>query len=116
MVGVDIIIIFLILLNLINLYNSSFPNKNNLNNIINNNYQNTLQESIININLDEFITNIFNNTKIYYKLLILNDSEQIFFDYQSEFGCININFFRELKENKSFDFQFCAREEIIYLI
>ena len=64
--------------------------------------------NISNINLDEFISgNININATIYYKLYIPIDSEQIFFDYQSDYGCLDINI-----ENKiNISFQFCSKGE-----
>ena len=105
MIKFEKIISLVIFLNQVNFCLSSYQDKNNLNEVIYK-YQN-FGKTFIDINFDEFTSNIFNNNEIYYKLLILNDSEQIFFDYQSEYGCLFISFEEEI-EIKSFDFQFCA--------
>ena len=61
-----------------------------------------------NINLDEFISgNINNNTTIIYNLYLFNDSEQIFFDFQSEYGCLYINIENGTKVDY-YHFIFCS--------
>ena len=71
-----------------------------------NNY-NPLEQSIIDIKLDTFVDNNINrnNSTIYYSVNILNDTEQIFFDYQSEYGCLYINVNNKSNNN---DFIFCS--------
>ena len=55
----------------------------------NNDYYSSSTEEI---KEDEFISgNISNNLSKYYIFHILNDSEQIFFDFQSLYGCLNIS-------------------------
>ena len=74
------------------------------------NYNNPLQKDIINITEDEFVYNTINSSSIInYNFLILNDTEEIFFDYQSEFGCLDINIVKEeLNNSLTPDFQFCS--------
>ena len=64
--------------------------------------------NIANINLDKFVSgNINNNSTKFFSLYITNDSEQIFFDYQSDYGCLYIS-----NENKiNISFQFCSEGE-----
>lgn len=84
-------------------------NNNNLENVINNNYGRSYSEnSIIDIKLDSYFSgNINNNTNFYYKLHLLNDTEQIFFDYQSDYGCLYINIENEFESNNS-NFKYCS--------
>ena len=62
------------------------------------------------IDLDHFESGYINHTSTsYYKVLLSNDSEQIFFDFQSEYGCLyikieNESIFDDLSEN----FKFCS--------
>ena len=74
------------------------------------NYNNPLQKDIINITEDEFVYNTINSSSIInYNFLILNDTEEIFFDYQSEFGCLDINIVKEeINNSLTPDFQFCS--------
>ena len=69
-------------------------------------------DNITDINLDHFVTYYINHTSnITYKLLISNDSEQIFFDFQSEYGCLYINIDNDnelLIKDLSEDFIFCS--------
>ena len=54
----------------------------------------------IKIELDQFISgNITEDNINYYQIALLNDTEEIFFDYQSGFGCLYIY----LEKNDSFD-------------
>ena len=60
--------------------------------MINKNYSYPEEQSIIGINLDNFaFGNIKDNSSIYYKIQINKDSEQIFFDFQSEYVFLYIN-------------------------
>ena len=62
------------------------------------------------IDLDHFESGYINHTSTsYYKVLLSNDSEQIFFDFQSEYGCLYINFENEsINYNLSENFKFCS--------
>ena len=92
---------------------SFFQNLNNDNNfkyVINNYYYVPSEEFIIDINLDEFISgNINDNNTNFYKVLLLNDSEQVFFDFQSEYGCLYINIEEGILINTSYHFYFCSK-------
>ena len=73
------------------------------------NYYNPLQKEIIDIYEDEFISNRLDYQDIIsYKFLILNDTNEIFFDYQSEYGCLYINIDKGESINNEPDFQFCS--------
>ena len=79
-------------------------NKNKYEHLINTKYSIPSDEFINILNLDEFtFGNIKDNSTIYYKVNILNDTEQIFFDYQSEYGCLSIG----LNDSNN-SFMFCA--------
>ena len=60
--------------------------------------------------IDKFVTGNINLTSnISYKVVLSNDSEQIFFDFQSEYGCLYINFENEsINYNLSENFKFCS--------
>ena len=82
-----------------------FQNKNDLNILLNNYYSSSSEE----ITENKFITgNINNNSSNYYIFHIKKDSEQVFFDFQSEFGCLNISIDEEISTNISNHFQFCS--------
>ena len=74
-------------------------------------HYNPLEEDIIDIKEDEFLTDKLNYNKIKsYKFLILNNTDEIFFDFQSEFGCLYINIDKEESNNSdSSDFEFCSK-------
>ena len=99
---------FLIILIIILFITSRDYNKE-LYNLIDN-YYSFYDSNIINIELDQYIPgNIINDSINFYNISILNDSEQIFFDYQSEYGCLYIF----VKQNNTFnsseyDFLFCS--------
>ena len=65
----------------------------------------------INIEPEYFISgNIIDENLNYYKInLLLNDSDKIYFDYQSEYGCLYV-FCNEINNNNSLepDFIFCS--------
>ena len=91
--------IFFILIILLN-----FSIQNNINseqNNINNYYSFSLGENITYQNFDEFYEGNLNSNKnnitLNYNLTIIkkDDFEEIFFDYQSEFGCLHISFNNE---------------------
>ena len=78
---------------------------------INQNLFSDSDDYIKNINLDEFISdNINNNTVKYYHLHLTNDSEQVIFDYQSEYGCLYINIENDTKLD-FYHFIFCSEGE-----
>ena len=69
-----------------------------------------LQDSneTITIDFDKFIYgNIQDNSTNNYRIKIEKDSEQIYFDYQSEYGCLYINIEEEIF-NISFQYMFCS--------
>ena len=91
----------------------SGKNENNKFNNLINNYYIPLQKDIIKIPEDEFISGkISDNSLTFYQFKILNDAEQIFFDYQSEFGCLYINAYKNTSINQTtYHFQFCSKGE-----
>ena len=97
----------IIFLNFISIYFSQDLTNEN---IIHNYYLIPSEPKNINIIVDKFyfgnINN--NNSTINYSLLLLNETEQIFFDFQSEFGCLYINVKEELDLNSNYDFKFCS--------
>ena len=84
---------------------------NDYNKLVNNYYPSQFEESIIDIKLDHFVSGSINNSTIYYKTQITKDSEGLFFDYQSEFGCIYISFQEELDINNTNPTIFCSSGE-----
>ena len=61
-----------------------------------------------NIDFDKFVYgNIKNNSTNNYRIKIEKDSEQIYFDYQSEFGCLYINIKKAIL-NTSYHNMFCS--------
>jgi hypothetical protein len=61
-----------------------------------------------NIDFDKFVVgNIKDNSTINYKIKIEKDSEQIYFDYQSEYGCLYINI-EEAILDTSYHYMFCS--------
>ena len=86
-----ILIIFLIIIiSIISTFSQYLISNDKIDSLTNNNIINS---EIIDIKLDNFVKGNINNgnPSIYYRLNILNDSEEIFFDYQSEYGCLYIN-------------------------
>ena len=78
-----------------------------------NNKLSSLKDSYIaDIELDTFVGNNINNqnSSFYYRLNVLNDTEQIVFDYQSEYGCLYINIKKDLLDinDNDNDFIFCS--------
>jgi len=72
-------------------------------------YTTTLNDSFIDIIFDKFIFgNIEHNSTMYFKIKIENDTEQIFFDFQSEYGCLYIAFDEEILINSSYQYMFCS--------
>ena len=81
---------------------SQYTNENYaFDNLNNNNYIQSINDEI-EIKINEFISGYFNKSINYYKFNILNETEQIYFDYQSEFGCLNITI------NNTFIKTFCS--------
>ena len=69
---------------------SSKENNKEANNLIEN-YYSFYESYIINIELDKYISgNITDDSINYYNISLVNDTEQILFDYQSEYGCLYI--------------------------
>ena len=70
-------------------------------------------QEIIDMDLDQFVTGqITPSSSITYKV-ILNDTEEIFFDFQNELGCLYINIDKNNDNRKtinasSYDFKFCS--------
>ena len=104
----------LYLLLLLSLIISSFShyikNEEILTNLIENNYYSSiLEDEIIDISFDKFVIgNINYNSSINYRLSIKNDSEQIFFDFQSEYGCLYITIDQAKLINSSYHYMFCS--------
>ena len=104
----------LFLLLLLSLIISSFSQhiKNDeipINLIENNYYSSILKDEIVNISFDKFVFgNINYNSTINYQLSIMNDSEQIFFDFQSEYGCLYISIDKAKSINSSYHYMFCS--------
>ena len=75
-----------------------------------NNYIESFEEkNKTNITLDQIVTGyIEKNSSTTYQLLLLNDTETLFFDFQSEFGCLYINLD---KVRQIPDFEFCSNGE-----
>ena len=99
--------IFFILIFLLNL---SFQSNINLEkNIINNYYTSSLHEISSYQNFDEFYEGNLNNTTsnitLNYIFNRTKKDEQIFFDYQSEFGCLHISF------NQGKEVERCAKDK-----
>jgi hypothetical protein len=85
-------------------------------NLINQYYSYPLDnQGIIDIDLDQFVTGkITPSSSINYKV-ILNDTEEIFFDFQNELGCLYINIDKNNDNDnrkkinaESYDFKFCS--------
>ena len=80
-----------------------------INLIENNYYSSILKDEIVNISFDKFVFgNINYNSTINYQLSIMNDSEQIFFDFQSEYGCLYIKIDKVMLINSSYHYMFCS--------
>ena len=85
-------------------------------NLINQYYSYPLDnQGIIDIDLDQFVTGkITPPSSINYKV-ILNDTEEILFDFQNELGCLYINIDKNNDNDnrkkinaESYDFKFCS--------
>ena len=69
------------------------------------------KDEIINIESEHFISGNINDENVnYYKInLILNDSDKVYFDYQSEYGCLYVFFDEKIINNTSeCDFIYCS--------
>ena len=84
---------------------------NDDNTLVNSYYPSEFEESIIDINFDQFASGSINNSTIYYKAQFTKDSEGVFFDYQSEFGCLYISFQKELDMNNTDPIILCSQGE-----
>ena len=104
-----ILIIFLIIIiSIISTFSQYLISNDKIDSLTNNNIINS---EIIDIKLDNFVKGNINNgnPSIYYRLNILNDSEEIFFDYQSEYGCLYINIENDYLNNSNIsDYEFCS--------
>ena len=102
-----ILILFILITNS---FSQIIKNNDNATNLIENIYYSSiLNEEIADISFDKFIFgNIDQNTTINYKIKIVNDIEQIFFDFQSEFGCLYISIDEVALINESYHFMFCS--------
>ena len=91
-------------------FSQKFKNDDKMVNLIENiYYTTTLNDAFIDIIFDKFIFgNIEHNSTMYYKIKIENDTEQIFFDFQSEYGCLYIAFDEETLINSSYHYIFCS--------
>ena len=99
-------ILVLILINIPFLISKS--KKNELNDIIE---SYLYEDEIITIEPDHFISgNIIDNNMNYYNInILLNDSDKVYFDYQSEYGCLYVFFDEKIIYNPSkSDFIFCS--------
>ena len=81
---------------------------NDYNKLISNYFPLKFEESAIDIALDKFVSGSINNSTIYYKTQLTRDSIQVFFDYQSEYGCLYISFQEAIDTNATHQFQFCS--------
>jgi hypothetical protein len=85
---------------------SHYIENNNIISSLNNN------NNITDIELDHFVENNINsnNSTKFYRLILLNNTEQIFFDYQSEYGCLYINIETDILNinANNYDFTFCS--------
>ena len=72
-------------------------------------YYSQNKDDIINIELDKYVSGNITEDNFDYYNIFLNESEQIFFDFQSEFGClyIYINETSTFNSSKA-DFTFCS--------
>ena len=69
------------------------------------------KDEIINIESEHFISGNINDENVnYYKInLLLNDSDKVYFDYQSEYGCLYVFFDEKIINNTSeCDFIYCS--------
>ena len=67
------------------------------------------KDEIIDISFDQFVFgNINFNSTINYQITIKNDTEQIFFDFQSEYGCLYITIDKAKLINSSYHYKFCS--------
>ena len=103
------LIIFLISI----IYCFSASSKNNeLNHSVNNIYD-PLGKDYTELIEDEYISNnIVDSTLTFYKFNILNDTDDIYIEFQSEYGCLYINAVKNISINSdSYHFEFCSEGE-----
>ena len=75
----------------------------------NNYYASALEDESINISFDQFVFgNINYNSTVNYQISIKNDTEQIFFDFQSEYGCLYITIDKVKLINSSYHYMYCS--------
>ena len=70
------------------------------------------KDKILTIEPDHFVSgNIIDNNIKYYNInILLNDSDKVYFDYQSEYGCLYVFFDEKIIYNPSkSDFIFCSK-------
>ena len=92
--------IFIYLFKFSSSFSGDLKNNKEFKDIINKYY---LDENYESIQADEFVENdIDNNSTKYYLFSLLNDTEEIYFDFQSEYGCLNIYFNENINNNLSF--------------
>ena len=103
------LIIFLI--SIIFCFSQSSKN-NELNSLLKNNYV-PLIKDYIEIIENEYISNkIEDSTLTFYKFYILNDTDDVYIEYQSEYGCLYINAVKGMPINSdSYHFEFCSEGE-----
>ena len=83
------------------------------------NYYSLYENKFIDLELDKYISGTIEGNNInYYNTTLLNDSEQLILDYQSDSGCLNIYFNKNdtLNETES-DFVLCSKgtDSIFYI-
>ena len=105
----NLFILILFIINTIS-FSQKINNYQKFTNLIENiYYMNILNDEFIDISFDKFVFgNIDNNSNIYYKIKIDNDLEQIFFDFQSEYGCLYITIDEVELINSSYHYIFCS--------
>ena len=105
----NLFILILFIINTIS-FSQKINNDHKFTNLIENiYYMNILNDEFIDISFDKFVFgNIDNNSNIYYKIKIDNDLEQIFFDFQSEYGCLYITIDEVELINSSYHYIFCS--------
>jgi hypothetical protein len=91
----------------------SQSSKNNELNSLVKNYYDPLIKDYIEIIENEYISNkIHDSTLTFYKFYILNDTDDVYIEYQSEYGCLYINAVKGMPINSdSYHFEFCSEGE-----
>ena len=106
----QLFIFYIIILFIFINFSSCHYLENLINNLNNDYYLFNSDIDIKEIKLDEFVSgNINNNKNDSYKIkLLYDDFEEIFFDFQSEYGCLHINIINNKENNPSSYFEFCS--------